>query len=449
MEESLKHFADAQKSIDKSAMTFSPLKDVINVKDASEERRNYLTGVSYKAISSGKVAAVIMSGGQGTRLGYPGPKGMYPLRMPSDKTIFQLHIEKILRIRLLAGTESCAEGSNHSVALPSIPVYIMTSDLNHQIIMDFFTENNFFGYPREDILFFEQGLEPGFTFDGKIILESDKSISLSPDGNGGIYRAMLTSGCIEDMQRRGVEHLHIYGIDNVLTKSLDPLFLGACIESKAECGNKVVWRAHKSEKVGVTGECDGRMYILEYSEIPPHLAECEDQDGKLLFGAANICNHYLSVSFLMTEVLPKLSGTYHIAKKKIPFWQDGQTVSPAEPNGIKIEMFIFDVFPLANRWVVYEGERCEEFAPVKNAPGAASDSPDTARAMLSEQAMRWLSAAGATVVVVGGGGGDREGEGKVEDGGNALCEISPLLSYGGENLERFKGTTLRLPCYLT
>jgi UDP-N-acetylglucosamine/UDP-N-acetylgalactosamine diphosphorylase len=176
------------------------------------------------------------------------------------------------------------------------------------------------------------------------------------------------------MQRRGVEHLHIYGIDNVLTKSLDPVFLGACIEQSAECGNKVVWRAHKSEKVGVTAELDGRMHVLEYSELPPDLADAEDANGKLLFGAANICNHYLSVQFLTEKVFKddKLSAVYHVAKKKIPFFDAAlqETVTPSEPNGIKLEMFIFDVFPLASRWVVVEGLRRDEFAPVKNAPGS-------------------------------------------------------------------------------
>jgi UDP-N-acetylglucosamine/UDP-N-acetylgalactosamine diphosphorylase len=286
---------------------------------------------------------------------------MYDLGMPSHKTIFQLHIEKIIKARDLYGRGA------------SVPIYVMTSNLNHDIIVNNFKENNYFGYPSADVVFFEQGVEPSFTFDGQMIIESADSLSLAPDGNGGIYRALLYSGCIDDMTRRGVQHLHIYGIDNVLTKSLDPLFLGACIQRNVECGNKVVWRAHKTEKVGVTAELNGRMHVLEYSEIPADLADSEDASGKLLFGAANICNHYLSVPFLRDTVLPSLSAVYHVAKKKIPYYDPatGQTVVPSEVNGVKMEMFIFDVFPLATRWVVVEGLREDEFAPVKNAPGTS------------------------------------------------------------------------------
>lgn len=212
-----------------------------------------------------------------------GPKGMYQLNIPSKKSIFQIHIEKILKIRNLCSINN----HDHSI---SIPIYIMTSNLNHNTIIDYFKENNYFGYPSNDIIFFEQGVEPSFTLDNKIIIESTSSLSLAPDGNGGIYRALLVNGCIDNMIHRGIEHLHIYGIDNILTKSLDPLFLGICIKNNVECGNKVIWRANKNEKVGVTAELNQNMHILEYSEIPVHLAESIDETtGKLLFGAANIC----------------------------------------------------------------------------------------------------------------------------------------------------------------
>jgi len=364
IERSVGHFhsANAANTVDKTLEAFAPVSTVVDLLNCDYAN---LASIGANAIRAGQVAAVIMSGGQGTRLGYPGPKGMYNLGMPSHKTIFQLHVEKVTKARSLFG--AAADGT-----LPSVPIYVMTSNLNHSIIVDFFKEKNYFGYPSEDVVFFEQGVEPSYTFEGKIIIESASSLSLAPDGNGGIYRALLYSGCIEDMKRRGVEHLHIYGIDNVLTKSLDPVFLGACIEQNAECGNKVVWRAHKSEKVGVTAELDGRMHVLEYSELPPDLADAEDANGKLLFGAANICNHYLSVTFLVDTVLPSLSAVYHVAKKKIPYYDPAtqETVTPSEVNGVKLEMFIFDVFPLATRWVVVEGLRRDEFAPVKNAPGS-------------------------------------------------------------------------------
>lgn len=364
IERSLGNFASTSGNAAKVLDRFFPVTNVINLLQCRSSESDEFARIGRESIQKGSTAAVIMSGGQGTRLGYHGPKGMYNLGMPSQKCIFRLHVEKVLKIRAL--------NKLHDETLPSIPIYVMTSNLNHSVIESYFRENDYFGYPEKDIVFFEQGVEPSFTFDGKIIIESATSLSLAPDGNGGIYRALQYSGCIDDMKRRGVEHLHIYGIDNVLTKSLDPLFLGACIQQQAECGNKVVWRAHKTEKVGVTAELNGRMHVLEYSELPADLADSEDSStGKLLFGAANICNHYLSVQFLAEKVLPSLSEVYHVAKKKIPFFDPvtGETVTPTEVNGIKMEMFIFDVFPLATKWVVVEGLREDEFAPVKNAPG--------------------------------------------------------------------------------
>lgn len=237
------------------------------------------------------------------------------------------------------------------------------------------------------------------------------------------------------MTTRGVEHLHVYGIDNILTKSLDPDFLGVCIENKVDCGNKVVWRANKSEKVGVSVAIEGRMSVLEYSEIPSYLAEAVDTKDRLIFGAANICNHYMTVDFLSKKVLPTLSGSYHIANKKIPFMDPTSrtTVTPTLNNGAKLEMFIFDVFPLAEQWIVMEVDRTKEFAPVKNEPGNPIDSPDSARAMISAQAQEWLINAGAIL----------------KNDKNLMCEISPLLSYSGEGLEHLKGVTISLPSYIS
>jgi UDP-N-acetylglucosamine/UDP-N-acetylgalactosamine diphosphorylase len=197
----------------------------------------------------------------------------------------------------------------------------MTSDLNHTIIQDYFKEHSYFDYPSNDIYFFEQGLLPCFDLNGKIIIDSATSIALAPDGNGGIYEALQNSGAIQDMLNRHVKYLHVYGIDNVLIKSVDPLFMGICIEQNSQCGNKVVTRANKSEKVGMTVNINNRMHILEYSEIPVTIADLEtDIPGQLLYRTANICNHFISIDFLQNIILPNLSATYHIAMKKIPFY---------------------------------------------------------------------------------------------------------------------------------
>ena len=426
---SLRNFAAAKgaSTAARDDSTVKPVEpeNVVNWAEVAPEVQQPLHDLGLAAIADGKVAAVILSGGQGTRLGFAGPKGMYNMGLVSGKTIFQLHVERVAKIRALA---EAASGRR-----PSVPIYVMTSDLNDAIIRDYFSREDYFNYPKEDIFFFEQGLEPCLTLDGKLIVESPTSLALAPDGNGGIYPALKVSGAVDDMARRGVEHLHIYGIDNVLTKALDPSFLGVCIDRRAQCGNKVVWRANKAEKVGVSVSVGGRMSVLEYSEIPAHLAEAEDAAGKLVFGAGNICNHYLALDFLRDVVLPSVGASYHLATKKIPHLDvsTGKTVTPTQTNGVKLEMFIFDVFPLATRWVVMEAAREEEFAPVKNEPGNPVDSPDTARAMLSDQAQRWLRAAGATVA------------------GTGMCEVSPLLSYGGEGLEGYHGATVELPVYLT
>jgi len=388
--------------------------------------KDALADIGYDAIRQGHVCSVILSGGQGTRLGFHGPKGMYDFGLPSRKTIFQLHIERINKVYNLC------KNLFKDVDIPNIPIYIMTSDLNHRTIQEYFKERNYFNYPKEDIFFFEQGVEPCWTLDGKLIIESLDSLAFAPDGNGGVYRALETSGALQDMTRRGVQHLHIYGIDNVLVKSIDPGFIGLSIRRQVECANKVVWRASKSEKVGITVQRADRMWVIEYSETPSGLGEAEDASGQLIFGAANICNHYMHIAFIRDKVLPAMSTMYHKVIKKIPFWDFDKraTVSPLEPNGVKLESFIFDVFPLASEWAVMSCDREDEFAPIKNEPGNPSDSPDTARNLISAQGQKWLRAVGASVE------------------GTGVCEISPLLSYAGEGLESYAERVISLPCYL-
>jgi UDP-N-acetylglucosamine/UDP-N-acetylgalactosamine diphosphorylase len=413
--------------------------------EEGEQKARY-EDVGFGALANGEVAAVILSGGQGTRLGFPGPKGMYNIGLPSGKTIFQLHIERIKKVRELAVLRS---GSlTPCLSLPSIPIYIMTSNINDATIRAYFAKENYFGYPKDDIYFFQQGLQPCMTPEGKLIVESKTSLSMAPDGNGGIYPSLMKTGAFGDMIKRGINYLHIYGIDNVLTKSVDPAFLGYCVDNNLECGNKVVWRAHKGEKVGVTACVEDRMCVLEYSEIPADLAEAADDSGRLIWGAANICNHFLTTAFLKDVVFPTISGSYHLASKKIPYYdpKTDSTITPKEPNGYKLEMFIFDVFPAASRWGVMEVSREDEFAPVKNAPGDASDSPDTARALLTAQATRWLEAVGASVL------DPRDSDSvdgtDADNGPEPQCEISPLRSYAGEGLRAYYGQELKMPCHL-
>ena len=313
--------------------------------------------------------------------------------------------------------------------------------MNHDITMQYFRDNNNFGIEPENIKFFPQGVLPCLTLpSGKIILQSPYQCAMAPDGNGGIYPAMSKSGVIADMQQRGIEFIHAFSVDNALVKPADPGFIGYCIRMEADCGNKSLWKTDPHEKVGVVAEKGGKPCVVEYSELSKEMAERRMVTGAgenssqapLAFGAANICNHFYTLQFLQEQVLPNLGNMYHIARKKIPSWDNDlkQTVTPTSNNGIKLESFIFDVFPLSKTMAVYQVERMYEFAPVKNAPGSPSDSPDTARTMISELAKVWLAKAGAIVKV--GNAGD-------------ICEISPLTSYAGEGLNQYKDVEINFP----
>lgn len=318
--------------------------------------------VGINAIGRGEVAALVLAGGQGTRLGFSGPKGMYNIGLPSGKTLFQLLAERLKKLKEIASCES-------------LPFYIMTSPINHEETASFFKENNYFGLPEKDVLFFQQGMLPCMTNEGKIILESAGRVAMAPDGNGGIYPSLKNSGMIDDMATRGTKYIHVFSIDNALTKIADPVFIGHCVSKEADCGNKSVWKSRPHEKVGVLAEKAGKPCIVEYSEITTEMAERTDERGRLLFGAGNICNHFYTLDFLQEKVMPNLGNMYHIARKKIPYYDEASksTVKPEANNGIKLESFIFDIFPLSERMAVLESEREQEFAPVKNAPGSPSD----------------------------------------------------------------------------
>jgi len=361
-----------------------------------------------KAVSDGEVAALLLAGGQGTRLGYDGPKGMYDIGLPSEKTLFQFMAERIRKLGQLSGRGDRA-----------VPFYVMTSPLNHEATTEYFAKNDNFGI---DVKFFPQGTLPALTPEGKMILEAPTSLAVAPDGNGGIYPALVKHGILDDMKGRGIKYIHAFGVDNALVKPADPTFVGYCIKRGADCGNKVLWKTSPDEKVGVVATRGGRPCIVEYSDISKEMSERRGDDGRLVFGAGNICNHFYTLDFVSDVIVPNLGSMYHVARKKIPYFDADkkETVKPSENNGIKLESFIFDVFPLSERMAVLDVRREDEFAPVKNPPGTTSDSPDTARALFSGVAKEWAKKAGAALK------GDLDSD---------MCEVSPLTSYGGEGLE--------------
>ena len=378
--------------------------------DTSFVKSSYEIGM--KAIKEGSVCALVLAGGQGTRLGFDGPKGMYPLLLRSKSTLFQLVAERILKLQQLSG-------NSHTI----IPWYIMTSPMNHETTLEFFQQNRFFGLKEENVILFSQGVLPCVDLNGKIILENKSKCSMAPDGNGGIYTAMEKNRILEDMEKRGIQYIHAFAIDNALVKPADPVFIGCCIVENADCGNKVLWKRDSKEKVGIVALKNKKPCVLEYSDMSPNLLNQVDKYGKLVYGAANICNHFYTLDFLQNVVLQNLHHMYHIAHKKIPYWnpETNSTQTPMKNNGIKLESFIFDVFPLSKKMSIMQVCRKEEFAPVKNAPGSANDSPDQAREMISNLAKSWVKQAGIKL------------RGDVDSNS---CEISPLTSFGGEGIDK-------------
>lgn len=392
--------------------------------DAEELKKWETSGL--ELIKSGKVGIVLMAGGQGTRLGSSAPKGCYDVGLPSHKSLFQLQVERIRKLEQIAG-----DGK--------LILYIMTSGPTRKATEEFFQKNNYFGWNGEQVVFFNQGTLPAVDIKGeKLLLGEDKcSLVESPDGNGGLYKALFDNHILEDFVKRGIEHIHMYCVDNVLVKVGDPVFLGFSSLNNFDVATKVVRKTDPNEKVGliVLEINDNTPCVIEYSEISADLAEAKDDANPSLLKlrAANIVNHYYKVDFL-TKMVPQWISSrknlpYHIAKKKIAcFDVETETVChPTDVNGIKMEQFIFDVFPSVKleNFGCLEVAREDEFSPLKNAPGSSSDSPEIARENCLKRSTRWV----------------KENGGLLETP-DSLVEVSPLTSYSGEGLSSIEGKTL-------
>lgn len=366
-----------------------------------------------------------MAGGQGTRLGVSYPKGMYKVGILSNKSLFQIQAERILKLQELAHCQTNKIGK--------ITWYIMTSEHTMEPTKKYFEENGYFGLNKEDILMFNQGKLPCFDFEGKILLGGKSEISMAPDGNGGLYRALRDRGILKDIKRRGVKYLHAHSVDNILVKTADPTFIGYCIKKNADCGAKVVRKTAPDEAVGVVCLVDDLFQVVEYSEITEKTSTLKNPlTGLLLFNAGNMCNHFFSTNFLERIASHHENDlTLHIAKKKIPYCnQDGLLIKPTTPNGIKIEKFVFDVFKYTKNFVCWEVERDVEFSALKNADDAKKDCPSTAKADLYKLHKKYVEKSGGKV----------NGE---------EIEIAPSISYAGEGLETLvKGKTFQAPFLL-
>ncbi|EOO03221.1 putative udp-n-acetylglucosamine pyrophosphorylase protein [Phaeoacremonium minimum UCRPA7] len=422
---------------DEKAAALEPLPESASASildsDPADIQKWYESGLDL--IGQNKVAVVLMAGGQGTRLGSSAPKGCYDIGLPSRKSLFQLQAERIFKLQELAHKRA-GLSADTKVA---VPWYVMTSGPTRGPTEAYFAEHKYFGLDPANVIIFEQGVLPCISNEGKILLESKGKVAVAPDGNGGIYQAIVTSPVFEDMRKRGIQHIHAYCVDNCLVKVADPVFTGFAASKDVDIATKVVRKRSATESVGLILLKNGRPDVVEYSEIDKATAEAQDpkQPGVLKFRAANIVNHYYSFRFLESIPVWAHQLPHHVARKKIPYadLESGETVKPEKPNGIKLEQFVFDVFPMLelSKFACMEVRREDEFSPLKNAPGTGEDDPDTSKSDIMTQGKRWLQAAGAVVT---------------SENPKSGVEISPLVSYGGEGLEKLSGKEIVAPAVI-
>lgn len=312
-----------------------------------------------KILSENRAALLIMAGGMGSRLGFDGPKGAYILS--GAKSLFEIHVEELLRV---------------SQGLKTPPLLlIMTSDLNDDYTREFFESHNYFGYEGDRVIFFKQGNLPALDERGEVLLSSKTSLCLLPDGNGGVFRALKEQGILKRLEAEGVDYLQFSGVDNVLLKTLDPIFLGFMAKSGAKIASKSIARKNETEKVGIILKRNGRPTIVEYTEIPKALLKMRDIHGNFVYNDANFASHLFEVAAL-SDVLES-PMPYHRAFKKIPYYDGAELIKPETNNAFKLEHFIFDVFSHFSEMAVLRVDRAGEFSPLKNASG--EDSVETAR----------------------------------------------------------------------
>jgi UDP-N-acetylglucosamine/UDP-N-acetylgalactosamine diphosphorylase len=372
-------------------------------------RRLRMQRLGEELIAAGKVAALVVAGGQGTRLGFDGPKGAFEIGPVSRRPLFQIFAEAI-------------HAARHAFDAP-IPWYIMTSRANDLATRDFFESYNYFDLPREDVKFFAQGMMPAVDLEGKLIMAGRDQLAWNPDGHGGSIRALARSGMLADMRQRGIETISYFQVDNPLVPPIDPVFIGYHADAKSDMSSKMARKRDAAEKVGNFCVSGGRLYVIEYSDLPKELGEQRQGDGSLRVAAGSIAIHIMDRRFVeRLNSGARFALPFHRAEKKIPFVDEqGLPHNPQKPNGIKFETFVFDALPMAERPVVLEIDRAAEFSPVKNADG--EDSPATARRDMVRLAAHELQEAGLAVPR----GPDGEPKFKVE--------ISPLAARGVAELK--------------
>lgn len=358
-----------------------------------------------KELQHGRVAVITVAGGQGSRLGFEHPKGMFPIGPKTDRTLFQIFAEQIL-----------ARRRRHNAAIPWL---IMTSDATHAETLEFLEQHKYFHLGKDNVHLFQQGSLPALdAATGQILMTSRSEMALSPDGHGGLVAALANAGLLKMLASRDIRHLFYHQVDNPTAIICDPAFIGFHTNQRSQVTTNVVRKVSPTERMGVLADVNGRTEIVEYSELTPEQAARCDASGDWIFWAGNTAIHIFDREFV--EQLAGDGGQLplHIARKNVTcINSDGATIKPndpARPNAIKLERFIFDALPIAERTLIVEGNRAREFNPVKNRDGA--DSPETSRAALSRIGREWLAAAGKTV-----------------DEGDSV-EISPLIALDANEL---------------
>jgi UDP-N-acetylglucosamine/UDP-N-acetylgalactosamine diphosphorylase len=381
---------------------------------------NDARGRGIAALAGGKIGVLLVAGGQGTRLGFDHPKGLFSIGPVSGASLLQIHFEKAV-----------ASARRHGVR---VPVYMMTSPITHEEQASFLMEHKAFGLPADDLRLFCQGTMPAVDAEtGKLLLSAKEELFLSPDGHGGTVAALASSGAIDDMRRRGIEHLFYLQVDNPLAPIGDTEFIGYHLLAKSELTSMAVAKQAPRDRVGNFAMIDGRMQVIEYSDLPDDVAEKRDADGGLVFWAGSIAVHLFSVAFLERALALKDALPFHVARKKVPYIDEaGQLIEPEKPNALKFERFIFDLLPHAANPLVVEYSEADVFAPLKNAPGAERDTPEYVRRFMVAQHRRWLEAAGTRIA------------------GGVPVEISPLWALDAEGVaaRHDRPTTIEGATYL-
>ena len=387
-----------------TGVRLEPLPAVVKGADPAADRAAREVGEGL--IAQGRVAAYLVAGGQGTRLGHPGPKGTYPATPIGRKPLFQVFAERLRALARRTGAD--------------VPLWILTSPGNHAETVAFFEAHGRFGLPADALHFVTQGTLPAFDPEGRLILQAPDRLFRSPDGHGGSLGALRRSGALDVMKSRGIEEIFYFQVDNPLVEVADPVFLGHHRLANSEFSSKAVPKEDPDEKVGVLVRREGRPGVIEYSDLPDALRHARDPDGQLRFRAGNIAVHAIRRTFVERLTTGGLQLPWHRARKSIPAWVPG--AGACSVDGIKFETFVFDAMDSADRVLVMEVERRAEFSPIKNSTGR--DSPATALADQIALHAGWLESAGVAV--------PRDSTGRPLHG----VEISPLFALDSEELGR-------------